>query len=238
MMFERIYGATPILDASDLKLEWVKSQEDLNKAEIENISRAINKYLMKRVAYTTAWMNTPFLLKVHLEMFNQVWQWAGKFRKTSVMPVGVQPYQISLELETLCSDVLYWDVEGVEMTILQRAAQLHHRLVCIHPFSNGNGRFSRLISDRYLKAWKCKPPRWPVDLAKEGNSRKEYIYSLREADQGDYVPLIRYMKKYNGECYTKDTFQNSWRNTKQLKTAAFEKTLKAYQTTELVGAIR
>jgi len=45
-------------------------------------------------------------------------------------------------------------------------------LVFIHPFLNGNGRFSRLVSDRFLKAWKFSCPRWPVDLGNDGQHRR------------------------------------------------------------------
>ncbi len=33
---------------------------------------------------------------------------------------------------------------------LSKSIRIHHRLVKIHPFVNGNGRHARLVSDIYL----------------------------------------------------------------------------------------
>ena len=38
-------GATPIDDISGLKLSWIHTQSHLNRAEAENISSAVDKYL-------------------------------------------------------------------------------------------------------------------------------------------------------------------------------------------------
>lgn len=83
----------------------------------------------------------------------------------------------------------------VELTFVEMAARIHHRLVFIHPFENGNGRFSRLIADRFLIAFKCPHPIWPNHLKQEGIVRKDYIKTLKNADRGDYEPLIDFMKK-------------------------------------------
>lgn len=66
------------------------------------------------------------------------------------------------------------------------AARVHHRLVFIHPFENGNGRFSRLIADRFLLAFKCPHPVWPSHLNQEGVVRKGEIKTLKSADTDDY----------------------------------------------------
>jgi fido (protein-threonine AMPylation protein) len=122
-------------------------------------------------------------------MFHDVWDWAGKFRTTQTCP-GIKPYQIYGALTHLCNDVLYWCKGGSDLTIIEQAAKIHHQLVYIHPYPNGNGRFSRLVSDRYLKASKCPFPNWPVDLNKDGQSRKQYIAALKSADIGDYQPFM------------------------------------------------
>jgi Ankyrin repeats (3 copies)/Fic/DOC family len=74
------------------------------------------------------------------------------------------------------------------------AARIHHQLVSIHPFENGNGRFSRLVGDRFLIAWKCSYPTWP-DLNSEGVTRRDYINTLKLADKGEYDPLVALMRQ-------------------------------------------
>ena len=64
------------------------------------------------------------------------------------------------------------------------------------PSQNGNGRFSRLVADCFLKSMKCSFPHWPIDLDKTGQLRKRYISSLKEADLGNYEPLITFMIEF------------------------------------------
>lgn len=198
MIFSFPEGATPIDDITGLKIPWVQTLEDLSQVEAENIATATSKYLLGSVSQPQNWFNRRFLQKVHQEMFCDVWDWAGSFRHTQTIP-GIEAYRISGALETLCLDVKYWCEEGAGMGQIEQAARIHHRLVYIHPYPNGNGRFSRLVADRYLRALNCSFPNWPIDLEKEGRARKAYIIALKKADQGDYKPLVEYMETYGAK---------------------------------------
>lgn len=195
MKFSYAEGATPIDDISGLKPSWVRTQNDLNQVEAENIFHATGKYLMKSVSQPQQWFNISSLQKIHHEMFSDVWSWAGKFRTTQTIP-GVKPNLIHETMRNLCDDVRFWCRESCNLTRIEQAAIIHHRLVFIHPYPNGNGRFSRLVSDRYLKAMRCSFPNWPTDLNHDGKCRRKYIEALREADQGSFEPLILYMLEY------------------------------------------
>lgn len=46
-------------------------------------------------------------------------------------------------------DAVFWH-ENDTFTAVERAVRIHHRLVYIHPFRNGNGRQSRFVADLYL----------------------------------------------------------------------------------------
>ncbi len=50
MRFDYPEGATPIDDISGLITEWVRTQEDLNLVEAENVSQAVRKYLSGRIS--------------------------------------------------------------------------------------------------------------------------------------------------------------------------------------------
>lgn len=126
-------------------------------------------------------------------MLSPVWEWAGRLRE-STTNIGIKPYQIRLQLQELCQEVIYWNSEPIDLTFLEQACRIHHRLVFIHPFKDGNGRFTRLISDRYLRSHRCIYPLWPDNLHVEGNdARRRYIQALKEADKGDYDPLLQFM---------------------------------------------
>jgi len=159
MRFTHPECATPVNDISGLKPKWVRTQEDLNLVEAENISSATSKYLGRQIGLPKKWFTVSFLQEIHREMFGDVWDWAGNFRRIQTVP-GIAPYKIRDGLESLCAEVGFWGSEAVELTFLEQAARIHHQLVFIHPFQNGNGRFSRLVADRFLKAWKCPNPRW------------------------------------------------------------------------------
>ncbi|MFZ0564831.1 MAG: mobile mystery protein B [Chlamydiales bacterium] len=197
-MFSYPEGATPIDDISGLKLSWVTTLQDLNIVEAENISFALSKYLLRLIDLPQHWFKLSTLKKIHRDMLGDVWEWAGKFRTTQTS-IGIEPYQIPCALEKLCADVQFWCGEACELTLVEQAARVHHQIALIHPYPNGNGRFARLVSDRYLKAWKCPFPTWPTELNRDGRCRKSYIAALKEADAGDHEALIQYMKEYGAK---------------------------------------
>lgn len=191
--FEFPDGATPIADCSGLIPNWVHHLDDLNRVEAENIAQAQRKYLRIPVPDPKKWFNVEELKMIHRAMFGNVWEWAGKYRK-SMTYIGIKPALIPARVAEFCSEVISWSQHPVELTFVERAAKIHHQLVFIHPFENGNGRFSRLIADRFLLAWRCPHPIWPIRLNQESQARKEYIQALKSADAGDYESLVNFMQ--------------------------------------------
>ena len=64
--------------------------------------------------------------------------------------------------------------------------------MAIHPFINGNGRWSRMLANIYLKQNGLEPTKWNEDLlAKENVHRGDYIQALKQADNGNYELLIK-----------------------------------------------
>lgn len=192
--FEFPEGATPIADCSDLIPVWVHNLNDLNRVEAENIMQAQQKYLRRPSNDLKDWFQAGELKAIHRAMFGNVWRWAGVYRK-SITSIGISPTLIPIRLAELCFEVVSWFQHPVELTFVEMAARIHHRLVFIHPFENGNGRFSRLIADRFLLALRCPHPIWPIHLNQEGLERKDYIQTLKSADKGDFIPLINFMKR-------------------------------------------
>lgn len=192
--FDYPEGATPLADYSGLLRTEVHNQGDLNRFETENIADAKKKFLEKNVGDPALWFNIGTLKSIHKAMFGRIWTWAGDLRRTGTS-IGIEPNRISLQLSEFCNEVSAWSHEAVKLTFIERAARIHHRLVFIHPFENGNGRFSRLVADRYLVAYKCPYPHWP-SLQDNGTLRSIYIQSLKDADSGDYGSLIKLMSEW------------------------------------------
>ena len=192
----RTAGITSPKDRSGLKERWIELSEDqLNAVEAEFIFKAQKKYLLGYVPSPLNWFNISFLLKIHRDMLSPIWDWAGKQRR-SEKNIGIKAFQIPSKLQDLCQDVHYWNTNPVDLTILEQACMIHHRLALIHPFEDGNGRFSRLIADRYLKSHRCPYPIWPDHLHQDCEARLKYISALREADQNNLKPLLNFIKLY------------------------------------------
>ncbi|MFV0340082.1 MAG: mobile mystery protein B [Parachlamydiaceae bacterium] len=180
--------ATPIHDCSGLIPQWVYTIHDLNRVEAENILKAYRKYFKG----TFSPFQPKHLKTIHRDMFGDVWEWAGTLRK-SITSIGIKPNLIPLRLAEFCREVNEWFEIQHDLTYVEMAARIHHRLVWIHPFENGNGRFSRFIADRFLLSFNCPHPIWP-DLNQEDINRRDYIHTLQSADKGDYTPLENLMR--------------------------------------------
>ena len=124
-------------------------------------------------------------------MFGEVWVWAGEYRTTE-RNIGVAPYQIPIKLMQLFDDVKFW-IDNKTYSNHEIAVRLHHKLVQIHPFPNGNGRVSRLMADFLLQKLENKNLYWgDTNLVNVSEVRSRYIAALRKADAGDYADLLNF----------------------------------------------
>jgi len=183
--------ATPLDDISGLKLPGDKaySLKEIYTAEANNIAIATLKYLSAPPSRQTAPFSYAWLLELHDEMFGHVWDWAGTLR-TVELSIGIQAYRVPTALRELADDIAYWDTHQT-YDIYETAARIHHRAVQIHPFRNGNGRWSRMLANIYLRQHGAMPVKWQENLlSKENPQRDAYIRALKKADHGDYVRLI------------------------------------------------
>lgn len=128
-------GSTPLTDEEreGLKLSYVTNRAELNAAEQANILQA-EAWAFKR---NNKVLNRDFLNDLHGRMFGNVWKWAGKYRTTG-KSVGVNAYRIETDLQQLIDDSAYW-IKLSSYEPDEIAARFHHRLVYLHPYSNGNG---------------------------------------------------------------------------------------------------
>ena len=86
------------------------------------------------------------------------------------------------------------------MGIIEISARSHHRLVYIHPFNNGNGRWARLAINLFLKNQSNLILKFPEnDLILSNEIRDAYIEALNFADQNNFSKMINFHKKYVAE---------------------------------------
>jgi Fic family protein len=91
-----------------------------------------------------------------------------------------------------------WRVgHGFAMDFVEQAARLHHRAVKIHPFPNGNGRWSRMLANIWLKRNRQPLTKWPEKvIGTESEIRDRYLAAIIKADGGDYSDLIALHREF------------------------------------------
>lgn len=186
---EAIEGETPLDSRDGLRDRSILSRKQLSVAEAQNNELAITKYLSKRPSRRVARFDFSWLLKFHKEMFGKVWSWAGAIRRCD-LTLGIPWQNVGAQLSTLVDDLHYWEKHWPDF--LEQAVHLHHRAVHIHPFRNGNGRWSRTLSNIWLKLHDQPIVHWPSVMGGETSPvRKEYISCIKAADGGDISPLYK-----------------------------------------------
>jgi Fic-DOC domain mobile mystery protein B len=124
-------------------------------------------------------------------MFGGVWKWAGVVRQTD-KNIGVDKFIVRAEVKKLVEDARYWREHDVYEPV-ELAVRLHHRLVSIHPFPNGNGRHARMMADLIVEQMGGQPLSWGRGrLTTKSDLRSSYIKALRSADDGDLAPLLNF----------------------------------------------
>lgn len=182
-------GATP-LDPDELeglKFKHIQTRGELDQMELVNIQAGM-MWLSKQKSPDI--LSIQFCKILHKRLFGDVWRWAGELRLTE-KNIGVDPFQISVELQNLLDDAKAW-IEFETYSPKEAALRFHHRLVYIHLFANGNGRHARIMSDALLMHGYNSPGlSWlRQDLLHAKETRRQYIAALRQADRRNMQPLL------------------------------------------------
>ncbi len=189
-------GATPIDpdDAHGLIPVSVNTLSELNAFEQANILSATEWVLRpSRRVQPTRVLTTDFLLALHRRMFDQTWRWAGQLRRTD-KNIGVHWPTIRVALRDQLENAHFLLAHEV-YSADEIAARVHHAIVVVHPFPNGNGRWSRLAADALLHGQRRPLFSWgAADLSRAGNARTAYLHALREADCGDFGALLNVVR--------------------------------------------
>jgi Fic-DOC domain mobile mystery protein B len=190
---------TPLADEERQGLRLpVLTRKELNRAEAENISRAMTwLFLSRRRLRPESVTREAWLERLHWRMYDQVWAWAGQYR-TADRNLGVPYWQIRVDMRNLEADAQAWltDTSATRFSDDECAIRFGYRLVVIHPFPNGNGRWSRLASDALIVALGGHRFSWGgASLTETGQLRHSYITALQAADTvGDFGPLMAFAR--------------------------------------------
>ena len=116
--------------------------------------------------------------------------WAGKYKISQNRVLGSKlkttpPYKVHSEMDNL----VYKIKNNKEFNTIELAAYVHHELVRIHPFVDGNGRTARLLMNLILMRGGYPP----IVIAKK--ERKKYFESLEKAHFGNFRDFFNFIAR-------------------------------------------
>lgn len=135
-------------------------------------------------------LTEPFARELHRRMFGGIWRGAGQYRTTERAP-GWEAHRIPEGVRMFMDDAEGW-LRFSTYPLHEAAVRLHHRLVSIHPWWNGNGRHARLMADVVVAAHGEEPLTWGSRAGNPaaGSASGRYAEAINAADAGDVAPLL------------------------------------------------
>lgn len=134
----------------------------------------------------------------HKQWLGDVYPWAGEYRQVNISK-GNFVFAMAAQVPRLMQE--FERKELVRFTpctfdnledVLEALATTHCELVLIHPFRDGNGRLSRLLSQ--LMALQAGLPLLNFSVIK-GKQRENYFAAVRAGMERNYVPMIEVFRK-------------------------------------------
>ncbi|MBC6613153.1 Fic family protein [Hymenobacter sp. BT507] len=179
-------------DAPEDNLLGLTSKEALNEQEALGITR-VERYLLEELEYPVT-VSVHLLQDLHRQAFGHLYEWAGHWR-TSVPNVGAyvppEAHRVPLLLYEFMDELQHRRQQLPAVPTQEQVAQVlayaHHRLVAIHPFTNGNGRTARLFTN--MLAYDYGYQDVILYQREAGQSRTQYLDAIRQADAYHWEPL-------------------------------------------------
>lgn len=146
--------------------------------------------------------------------------------------IPVAPYETEAAIEAIClSYKRTLSMETVDPLILIPAFICD--FLCIHPFNDGNGRMSRLLTLLLLYQNGYEVGKY-ISIEKQIEKTKDVYYDVLEGadygwheEQNDPIPFIRYMLKVILACYTEFEERVGMMSASGVKSTAYDM-VKAY----------
>ena len=189
-------GNTPLEEdaAEGLIPPHITTRAELNQWEARNIEQA-QEWLASRAPDV---LSEKVLRELHRRMFDETWEWAGQYRKSDKSISRHHWPEVPRLVRDLVENTRarYESSAKTADALDDIATRFHHELVSIHPWPNGNGRHSRLATDALLTRWDRPAFSWGggTGVVAHDDVRERYIRALRDADNGDYRELRRFVR--------------------------------------------
>ena len=191
-------GNTPIRpEEAEQLIPRISTMGELNEYEALNILRARAWAFDSRTMKSTNPLEETYVRTLHRKMFDQVWKWAGTYRKHE-LNIGCDPREIVQRIPQLLGNTKHW-LDHKTFPLDECLVRFHYQLVSkIHPIANGNGRHARMIADVVAVKYERPEFTWGAtqNLVTEGQARDTYLAALRALDtnENDVQPLLEFAR--------------------------------------------
>ncbi|HWR63765.1 MAG TPA: Fic family protein [Candidatus Thermoplasmatota archaeon] len=118
---------------------------------------------------------------------------SGKYRTGNVRITGSSITPPSYNKIVPFMDNYIEIIQDLSIHPLKKAAIIHHELLRIHPFFDGNGRVARLVTNLFF----MQEGYPPIVLKQE--QRKTYYHVLHQGDNGNLSPFAMFLAKAMNE---------------------------------------
>ncbi len=117
-------------------------------------------------------------------------EWAGRYRNSGVIIGGAshRPPE-AIDVPKQMKELIKWYSDNQKVHPVELASVIHHKLVYVHPFFDGNGRTSRLVMNIILMQ-----AGFPLVVVMK-TDRKRYYTALSLADKGDYFSFVNFIAR-------------------------------------------
>ncbi|WP_303312709.1 Fic family protein [Hymenobacter sp. BT730] len=179
-------------DAPEDNLLGLTSKQELNEQEALGVA-TVERYLLEELDYPVD-LSVALLQDLHRRAFAHLYDWAGQWRQhvpnvgAYLPPPAQRVPQLLYELiDELRHRQGLLPTEPTREQVAGLLAYAHHRLVAIHPFTNGNGRTARLFTN--LLAYHYGYQEVVLYQREAGEGRTQYLQAIRQADRYELGPL-------------------------------------------------
>jgi len=185
---DAIEGNTLTLQETKLVLEegvTIGGKPLKDHIEAKNDAEAFD--LMIKLVYAKKQISQDIIQEIHELVTKGLLVDSGKYRTENVRITGSKTSSPSYSKIVKLMGKYISDIKNLKIHPIKKAAFIHHELVFIHPFLDGNGRVARLITNLYL----MNQGYTPIVLKKE--DRRKYYRVLQRADDGDLSPFTNFI---------------------------------------------
>ena len=187
---DAIEGNTLTLQETKLVLEegvTIGGKPLKDHVEAKNDAEAFD--LMVKLVHAKKTISQDIIQQIHEIVMKGMLEDSGKYRTENVRITGSKIAPPSFSKIVKLMDEYISNIKELKLQPIKKAAFIHHELARIHPFLDGNGRVSRLITNLYL----MKQGYPPIVLKKE--DRRKYYQVLQRADENDLSPFANFIGK-------------------------------------------